>query len=460
MSDISKKSTSEKNNSKIIFNIIEDNLEKDEENIITKGFDVNEENNNKKKYNYCFTLNNYTKEELFKIQKVIEENVFVYICWGYEIGKENKTPHLQGYFELKTQMTKTAIRKRWNCFSRCWLAARAPKSTKLFAVTYCAKELIWKTYEPIFLEEFLEENKNLEKANKPLKEYKIPSEVDIINWGRFNIKNWRKNIDIAYQNLFFEAGDWIHGLKPGSRNDINVIKDILKNGGNMIDVIESTNSYQGICIGEKILKYRRPTRNFKTRIIWLSGPSGSGKSHTAHTYFNCDPEHIWISNKDLNWFDGYVGQKYCIFEEMKPEQLQDYGWFLRLTDKYPMKVPVKGAFTDWIPKVIIITSVFKPIDLFPSVGVNTAEQGLRRIDEHIELLEKYNGPAPDVTDPDILEVMKNIENDLINNPNAKRVEVNKGNMGRADLLPSDYLTDGLKPIPRNIKDIREPVLKI
>lgn len=52
--------------------------------------------------NYVWTLNNYTDENLFEIDSLIENesNLIRYICYGKEVGENTKTPHLQGYLEL------------------------------------------------------------------------------------------------------------------------------------------------------------------------------------------------------------------------------------------------------------------------------------------------------------------------------------------------------------------------
>lgn len=54
--------------------------------------------------NWCWTLNNYTDEELFELETLCDnaDNEVRGICWGHEVG-DNETPHLQGYLELKIQ---------------------------------------------------------------------------------------------------------------------------------------------------------------------------------------------------------------------------------------------------------------------------------------------------------------------------------------------------------------------
>lgn len=58
--------------------------------------------------NWVFTLNNYTQED----EQQIQDYDFNYIIYGHEIAPTTGTPHLQGYFQLKTKKRLEYLKKR------------------------------------------------------------------------------------------------------------------------------------------------------------------------------------------------------------------------------------------------------------------------------------------------------------------------------------------------------------
>jgi hypothetical protein len=66
------------------------------------------------------------------------------------------------------------------------------------------------------------------------------------------------------------------------------------------------------------------------------------------------------------WFDGYDKHEDVIFDDMDVDTKLPRALFLKLFDRYPMKVPVKGGFRDWVPKRVFITSNDSPQLLYPS----------------------------------------------------------------------------------------------
>lgn len=81
--------------------------------------------------NQCFTLNNYTSEEV----SVLEELDVKYIVFGYEVG-ENGTPHLQGYLEFENARALGGVKKIVG--DRAHLEQR--RGTAKQAVDYCKKD--------------------------------------------------------------------------------------------------------------------------------------------------------------------------------------------------------------------------------------------------------------------------------------------------------------------------------
>lgn len=82
--------------------------------------------------NYCFTLNNYTDDELL----FLELAEVKYLIFGYEVAPETGTPHLQGYVELDRTMRHKALKE---CLGsdRYYLAAR--RGSQEEAIEYCKK---------------------------------------------------------------------------------------------------------------------------------------------------------------------------------------------------------------------------------------------------------------------------------------------------------------------------------
>lgn len=120
-------------------------------------------------------------------------------------------------------------------------------------------------------------------------------------------------------------------------------------------------------------------------IHWFYGATGTGKTHFA---FEENPD-AWVSSANLNWFDGYDGQETVIFDDFRKEHCS-FSWFLRLIDKYPLRVPIKGGFVDWVPKKIIVTCCRKPEDEFFNHDTKQVYedigQVLRRIDKVTEFI--------------------------------------------------------------------------
>nr|WQH26039.1 MAG: replication-associated protein [Longfin eel circovirus] len=245
----------------------------------------------------CFTLNNYTEEDLRFIQKNFK-SVSKYLIVGKEVG-QNGTPHLQGFINLKKKTHFNSVKK---------LLPRAhidkAKGTDQHNKDYCSK-----------------------------------------------------------QEVAFEHGE-IQG--QGKRNDLAAALATVRANGGDIKALEDSHSLvyakytRGIwaCIND--FAWKKP-RDWKTEVHVLWGIPGCGKSRYAREQA---PEAYYKPRGE--WWDGYTGQEDVIVDDF-------YGWLkfdelLKICDRYPHRVPVKGSFVQFTAKRIYITSNVPVPEWYPSLG--------------------------------------------------------------------------------------------
>lgn len=109
-----------------------------------------------------------------------------------------------------------------------------------------------------------------------------------------------------------------------------------------------------------VARIQRPrTRRDGVRVLVLFGPTGTGKSHLAFTQAGPDP----YSKPVGGWWDGYAGEKVVVFDEFTDDQA-DARDFLRWTDKWPLRVQVKGGFQAAKWDRVVFTSNSDPRDWY------------------------------------------------------------------------------------------------
>lgn len=165
----------------------------------------------------------------------------------------------------------------------------------------------------------------------------------------------------------------------GARTDWLALKEDLKSEKPLQDIWENHFSLmvrysKGIIGYQSVLAVKR---DWKTEVIFLYGPAGTGKSsYIKETSPNC----YWKSRS--NWWDGYDGKADVSLDDF-------YGWLpydfmLRAMDRYPLKVEIKGATIEFAPKRMFITSNKLPHEWWDSEKVPYYHEAFyRRIDRII-----------------------------------------------------------------------------
>lgn len=140
-----------------------------------------------------------------------------------------------------------------------------------------------------------------------------------------------------------------------ARNKILIgtnIKDLLDSGE--ISLSQASLIHKGQNLYYAQLK---PYRHHEPRGVWVYGPPGTGKSYDARAMF--PDAFIKQQNK---WWDGYIGQKQVILDDLDSEVL---GHYIKIwTDEYPVSGEVKNGHVQLVYQVFYITSNYSPEDLF------------------------------------------------------------------------------------------------
>lgn len=120
-------------------------------------------------------------------------------------------------------------------------------------------------------------------------------------------------------------------------------------------------------------KYTKPREGPPTvKVFW--GRTGTGKTKTV--YESHALEEIY-SHPGGSWFDGYHGQEVALFDDFGGSEFK-LTYLLKLLDRYPMNVPIKGSFVVWKPKTIYMTSNRPPEDWYMNAHSSHVEALVRR----------------------------------------------------------------------------------
>jgi len=285
---------------------------------------------NAAKRGWCYTLNNYTEDEV----KLLQSIDCTYHVIGKEVAPDTGTPHLQGFIYLSHRGRRFGGVKKLPGMTRAHLEEM--KGTPAQAKDYC---------------------------------------TGMCEKKGFVLNDWV----------------WENGELPqtqGARNDINAIKAMVKAGATYRDVLEVAVNYQSAKHAALLMDHmsepiERDPNTF--RVYWYWGNTGTGKTYTARQEAGPD---TWIAGSTLRWWQGYDGHKNVIFDDFR-RNVCTFVDLLHYTEHLPWRVEVKGSSRPLRYTRIWITAPHPPEVMWAGRADGEIEQLLDRI----HVIREFTGPS-------------------------------------------------------------------
>lgn len=170
----------------------------------------------------------------------------------------------------------------------------------------------------------------------------------------------------------------------GTRSDLEELRVSIQSGSSLRSIADEhfgcfIKYQRGINAARTIYSSKR-TWITNVHVYW--GKTGLGKTRKVYEEVG-DVDLLYI-HPGGPWFDGYDGQPNVLFDDYGGHEFK-LTYFLKLLDRYPFTVPVKGAFASWVPKNIYITANHNPNNWYSNASPEHVAAMLRRITEIIHM---------------------------------------------------------------------------
>lgn len=323
----------------------------------------------KRSRNWTFTWNNPSKlgAEIVSIfDEEVKKGRISYFIFQKEIAPETGTPHFQGYVQFGQAQRFSALKKLLSSEVHLEIANGSPSQNE----AYCSKV-----------------------------ESRAPGSDD-------------------------EVGPWSGGKKredQGRRNDIEGYMDAIIGGATDLELLE--NHKKEFAKYHKVINVVRRIKMGNKReppvVVLFTGYPGCGKTHSAVQYAEKRGLDYWIRGPHKHWFEGYAQQPIAILDECDKYSQSGLplGLFLRVLDKYPVDVEIKGATVGFTSAYIILTAVL-PVNHWYPGGDEVKEQIERRItvwmhfdeieDKWVNKTHELYRPPPRVKQEEPMDVVQDV----------------------------------------------------
>lgn len=138
--------------------------------------------------------------------------------------------------------------------------------------------------------------------------------------------------------------------KQGDRTDWQRAVSDLSNGVDIVSVVtEQPQLLPAIRALQTFKNLTMKSTHRDVKVIFIVGNSGTGKTRWAWENY---PD--LYSKPEGHWWDGYTDQKTILLDDYYGDI--PYSQFLKVLDRYPLNLPIKGGFVAAAYDTIIITS--------------------------------------------------------------------------------------------------------
>lgn len=189
----------------------------------------------------------------------------------------------------------------------------------------------------------------------------------------------------------------------GARTDIAAFRDAILSGKRKRDLITEMPSEMAKFgrFYSTIQENMRPRRENKMEVILALGPTGSGKTLFAFKHWGVSSDFFDLPMcTERIWFDGLDGHTLILMDDFDGRFSKlSLSFLLRLLDRYPRRVEIKGAFVWWMPDIIYITTNIHPDQWYNFHGRESQVWALKRRLTHIIDFGNpdVNGDPTDIT---------------------------------------------------------------
>lgn len=182
--------------------------------------------------------------------------------------------------------------------------------------------------------------------------------------------------------------------QAGKRNDWEEIKELFEAGGSVDDVyLTNPGLYARNPVAlQRLWERANKATDRDVQVLYIWGPSGTGKSWWVHEHYPNAYRLDMRPSSGEPWWDGYANEDVVVIEDFRSATIR-FDTMLRILDRYPVRLPVKGASCSARYSTVILTSNEDPQVAY----LNELDQTpfLRRLSKVIHLAQAHPGiPRP------------------------------------------------------------------